>query len=108
MSTEMNRSMPEVVSTIAPAKPKRMTIAEVQEKLSKKTVSITGTVSPDGLKLIADKESRSYKVLNPEFVRESAGAWQLPTCTAEFATPPTYFCQCSSGSSSHWPSTTYL
>ncbi|MGO4515669.1 TAT-variant-translocated molybdopterin oxidoreductase [Terriglobus sp. 2YAB30_2] len=38
MSTEMNQPMqPEVVSTIAPAKPKRMTLAEVQAKLANKT-----------------------------------------------------------------------
>lgn len=43
------------------------------EKLSKKTVSIIGTVSTDGLMLVADKETKSYKVMNPDFVRENAG-----------------------------------
>lgn len=43
------------------------------EKLSKKPVSFSGTVSADGLTLVADKESRSYKVMNPDFVRENAG-----------------------------------
>jgi hypothetical protein len=52
-----------------PSKPDAVSM----EKLSKKTVSITGTVSPDGLKLVADKESRSYKLLNPDFVKENAG-----------------------------------
>jgi hypothetical protein len=47
--------------------------ARSTEKLSKKAVSITGTVSPDGLTLVADKETKIYKVLNPDFVIENAG-----------------------------------
>ena len=54
------------------AEPSRPDAASV-EKLSKKPVSITGTVSPDGLTLAADKETKSYKVMNPDFVRENAG-----------------------------------
>ncbi|MGH9714437.1 MAG: hypothetical protein ACRD5M_14155 [Candidatus Acidiferrales bacterium] len=43
------------------------------EKMSKKTISITGKVSPDGLTLIVDKESKTYKVINPDFLKENAG-----------------------------------
>ena len=43
------------------------------DKMSKKTVSITGKVSDDGLILVSDKDSKSYKVINPDFLKENAG-----------------------------------
>lgn len=43
------------------------------DKMSKKTISIAGKVSPDGLTLIADKDGKSYKVINPDFLKENAG-----------------------------------
>lgn len=43
------------------------------DKLSKKPVSITGTISEDGSTLVSDKDSKTYKVINPDFVRENAG-----------------------------------
>lgn len=54
---------------VEPSRPDAKSI----EKLSKKPVSITGTVSPTGLTLVADKGTKTYKVLNPEFVIENAG-----------------------------------
>ena len=54
------------------AEPSRPDAASI-EKLSKKTVSIMGTVSADGLTLVADKEPKSFKVMNPDFVKENAG-----------------------------------
>jgi len=43
------------------------------EKLSKKPISITGVVNNDGTALLDGKASRTYKVLNPDFVKENAG-----------------------------------
>jgi len=43
------------------------------DKLSKKPVSITGRVSEDGMSLVGEKDLKTYKVLNPDFVRENAG-----------------------------------
>jgi len=43
------------------------------EKLSKKPVTITGTVNSDGSTLVADKDTRTYKVINPDFLKENAG-----------------------------------
>jgi hypothetical protein len=43
------------------------------EKMSKKPVSVVGTVSDDGLTLLGDKDSKKWKVINPDFVKENAG-----------------------------------
>jgi hypothetical protein len=43
------------------------------EKLSKKPISITGRVGSDGLTLVGEKDSKTYKVLNPDFLKENAG-----------------------------------
>jgi len=43
------------------------------EKLSKKPISITGKVSTDGMTLVGAKDSKTWKVLNPDFVKENAG-----------------------------------
>jgi hypothetical protein len=42
-------------------------------ELSKKPVSITGMVSTDGLTLVGDKGNKTYKVINPDFLKENAG-----------------------------------
>jgi len=43
------------------------------EKMSKKPISITGRVSSDGMILMGDKDSKTWKVLNPDFLKENAG-----------------------------------
>jgi hypothetical protein len=43
------------------------------DKMSKKTISISGKVSSDGLTLIADKDGKMYKVINPDFLKENSG-----------------------------------
>lgn len=43
------------------------------EKMSKKPISVTGTVSDDGMTLLGDKDSKKWKVINPDFVKENAG-----------------------------------
>lgn len=43
------------------------------EKMSKKPISVIGTVSDDGMTLLGDKDSKKWKVINPDFVKENAG-----------------------------------
>jgi curli biogenesis system outer membrane secretion channel CsgG len=43
------------------------------EKMSKKPISITGRVSSDGMTLVDEKDSKAWKVMNPDFVKENAG-----------------------------------
>ena len=43
------------------------------DKLSKKPISVTGRVGADGLTLVAEKDSKTYKVLNPDFLKENTG-----------------------------------
>jgi hypothetical protein len=47
--------------------------ATASKELSKKPVSITGVVGTDGLTLVGDKDNKSYKVINPHFLKERAG-----------------------------------
>jgi hypothetical protein len=43
------------------------------EKMSKKPISITGRVGTDGMTLVDEKDSKAWKVINPEFVKENGG-----------------------------------
>jgi hypothetical protein len=43
------------------------------DKLSKKPISITGKVGSDGMTIVGDKDSKTWKVLNPDFLKENAG-----------------------------------
>jgi hypothetical protein len=43
------------------------------KEMSKKPISITGKVSTDGLTLLGDKDNRTYRVINPDFLKENAG-----------------------------------
>jgi len=43
------------------------------KEMSKKPVSITGMVGSEGLTLVGDKDNKSYKVINPDFLKENAG-----------------------------------
>jgi hypothetical protein len=49
------------------------TEAAGRKEMSKKTISITGMVSTDGLTLVGDKDKRTYTVINPDFLKENAG-----------------------------------
>jgi opacity protein-like surface antigen len=49
------------------------TAATGAKEMSKKAVTINGTVSVDGLTLVSDKDKKTYKVVNPEFTKENAG-----------------------------------
>jgi hypothetical protein len=57
------------------AKPGEQTKTEVPvaKEMSKKPISLTGMVGADALTLVGDKDRRSYKVLNPDFLKENAG-----------------------------------
>jgi hypothetical protein len=57
------------------AKPGEQTKTEAPaaKEMSKKPISLTGMVGADGLTLVGDKDSKSYKVLNPDFLKENAG-----------------------------------
>lgn len=56
-----------------PAGDQAKTDTASMEKMSKKPISIMGTVSGDGLTLLGDKDGRKWKVINPDFVKENAG-----------------------------------
>jgi hypothetical protein len=43
------------------------------KELSKKPLSITGMVGTDGLTLVGDRDNKTYKVINPDFLKENAG-----------------------------------
>jgi len=43
------------------------------KEMSKKPVSITGMVGSEGLTLVGDKDNKTYKVINPDFLKENAG-----------------------------------
>jgi len=43
------------------------------DKMSRKPISITGKVSTDGMTIVVEKDSKTWKVLNPDFVKENAG-----------------------------------
>jgi hypothetical protein len=49
------------------------TESTVVQKVSKKPISLTGAVSADGLTLVEDKGNKTYKVINPDFLKENAG-----------------------------------
>jgi len=49
------------------------TAATTAKEMSKKMITINGTVSGDGLTLVSDKDNKTYKVINPEFTKENAG-----------------------------------
>jgi hypothetical protein len=49
------------------------TKSTVVKEMSKKPISLTGMVSADGLTLVGDKDNRTYKVINPDFLKENAG-----------------------------------
>ena len=57
------------------AKPGEQTRTEstVVKEMSKKPISLTGVVSADGLTLVEDKGNKTYKVINPDFLKENAG-----------------------------------
>jgi hypothetical protein len=57
------------------AKPGERTKTEstVVKEMSKKPITITGMVSADGLILVGDKDNKTYKVINPDFLKENAG-----------------------------------
>jgi hypothetical protein len=40
---------------------------------SSKAVNLTGTITASGLSFVADRDSRVWKVLNPELLRDAAG-----------------------------------
>jgi hypothetical protein len=65
--------LPAIAQEAKPAgeQPKSETVN--MDKLSKKPISITGRVGMDGLTLVAEKDSKTYKVLNPEFLKENTG-----------------------------------
>ena len=43
------------------------------KEMSKKPITITGLVSADGMTLVGDKDNKTYKVINPDFLKENAG-----------------------------------
>jgi hypothetical protein len=49
------------------------TESTVVKEMSKKPISLTGVVSADGLTLVEDKGNKTYKVINPDFLKENAG-----------------------------------
>ena len=57
------------------AKPGEQTKTEsaVVKEMSKKPISLTGMVGADGLTLVGDKDNKTYKVINPDFLKENAG-----------------------------------
>ncbi len=57
------------------AKPGQQTKTESTgaKEMSKKAITITGMVSTDGLTLVGDKDNKTYRVINPDFLKENAG-----------------------------------
>jgi ABC-type glycerol-3-phosphate transport system substrate-binding protein len=57
------------------AKPSEQTKTEsaVVKEMSKKPITITGMVGTDGLTLVGEKDNKTYKVINPDFLKENAG-----------------------------------
>jgi len=57
------------------AKPGEQTKTEstVGKEMSKKPISLTGMVGGDGLTLLGDKDNKTYRVINPNFLKENAG-----------------------------------
>ena len=49
------------------------TESTVVKEMSKKPISLTGIVSADGLTLVGDKDNKTYRVINPDFLKENAG-----------------------------------
>ena len=43
------------------------------KEMSKKSFTITGTLGVDGLTLLGEKDNKTYKVINPDFLKENAG-----------------------------------
>jgi hypothetical protein len=56
-------------------KPGQQTKTEsvVVKEMSKKPISLTGMVGADGLTLVGDKDNKTYRVINPDFLKENAG-----------------------------------
>jgi hypothetical protein len=55
-----------------PGEPNRSEASGTKE-MSKKPVTITGMVGAGGLTLVEEKANRTYKVINPDFLKENAG-----------------------------------
>jgi hypothetical protein len=64
-----------VTAAAQDAKPVVQTKTEATgtKEMSKKSVSIVGMVTADGLTIVGDRDNRSYKVVNPDFLKENAG-----------------------------------
>lgn len=43
------------------------------KEMSKKPITMTGMVGADGLTLVGEKDNKTYKVINPDFLKENAG-----------------------------------
>jgi hypothetical protein len=55
-----------------PGEPNRSEASGTKE-MSKKPVTLTGMVGAGGLTLVEEKANRTYKVINPDFLKENAG-----------------------------------
>ncbi len=60
--------------------------SQKSDKSSAKTMTITGTVSNDGKMIVADKDNKSWKVDNPEVLKQHEGHHVSVTANEDPAT----------------------